>query len=48
MQDDTPHDWPGKADGVPRPPTPSELDELSRQQELITDEWAPESCAVLE
>jgi hypothetical protein len=41
MQDDVTHDWPGKADGVPRPPTPAELDETSAQQELITDEWAP-------
>jgi hypothetical protein len=24
---------------VPRPPTPEELDEISRDQALITDEW---------
>ena len=42
MQDNAANEWPGKADGVPRPPTPEELDEVSRQQGLITDEWAPE------
>lgn len=41
MQDDTAQEWPGKADGVPRPPKPAEIDEVSGQQALITDEWAP-------
>ena len=42
MQDETQPDWPGKADGVPRPPTAAELDNLSSQQGLITDEWGSE------
>ncbi len=41
MQDDISNDWPGKADGVPRPPTSAELNDISAQQGLITDEWAP-------
>ena len=45
MQDDTAKDWPGKADGVPPPPTRAEVDEVSDQQNLITDEWAPEPTA---
>lgn len=27
---------------IPRPPTPEEVDQISRDQSLITDEWAPE------
>ena len=42
MQNNTPPDWAGKADGVPRPPTPAELDEVSSQQAMITDEWGSE------
>lgn len=42
MQDDRVKHWPGKSDGVPRPPTQAELDEVSSQQKLITDEWAPQ------
>ena len=26
---------------IPRPPTPAELDEMSKAQGMITDEWAP-------
>ena len=42
MKNDAAHDWPGKADGVPRPPTPAELDDVSSQQAMITDEWGSE------
>jgi len=42
MKENPAQDWPGKADGVPRPPTADELDEVSRQQVLITDEWGSE------
>ena len=38
-------DWPGRRQGVPRPPTPLEVDEVASQQEIITDEWAPASPA---
>ena len=41
MQDDAAQEWKGKAEGVPRPPTPAEIDEVSGQQNLIADEWAP-------
>ena len=27
---------------IPRPPSPEELREVSEQQALITDEWAPD------
>ena len=33
-------DWPGREQGVPPPPTPTEVEEVSGQQGLITDEWA--------
>lgn len=32
----------GRPDGVPRPPTREELDEISRDQALISDEWGSE------
>ncbi len=44
MQDKAAQDWPGKADGVPPPPTRADIDEVSSQQGLITDEWAPETA----
>lgn len=46
MQDDSAQDWPGKADGVPPPPTRAQVDEVSSQQGLITDEWAPQPAPV--
>ncbi len=27
--------------GVPKPPSKAELDQISKDQALITDEWAP-------
>ncbi len=27
---------------IPRPPSAEELDEVSREQSMIADEWAPE------
>lgn len=42
MRENAAQDWPGKADGVPRPPTADDLDEVSRQQAIITDEWGSE------
>lgn len=35
-------DWPGRDQGVPPPPTHEGVDEISRDQGLISDEWAPE------
>ena len=29
-----------KAGYIPKPPSPAELDQVSRDQALITDEWA--------
>ncbi len=34
-------DWPGREQGVPPPPSPEAVAEISRDQALITDEWAP-------
>jgi hypothetical protein len=34
-------DWPGREQGVPPPPTAREVAEVSEQQGMITDEWAP-------
>lgn len=34
-------DWPGREQGVPPPPTTSAVQEVSEQQGMITDEWAP-------
>ena len=42
MQDNDARDWSGKANGVPPPPTRAQVDEVSSQQHLITDEWAPQ------
>ena len=33
-------DWPGREQGVPPPPTPGQVNEVSSQQGLIADEWA--------
>ncbi|MDT7951375.1 MAG: hypothetical protein RQ966_07705 [Acetobacteraceae bacterium] len=44
MDDESVGEWPGKAEGVPRPPTQAELDDVSKQQGLIADEWAPNSA----
>ena len=36
-------DAPKPKDGyIPKPPSPEELREVSEQQALIADEWAPE------
>lgn len=35
-------DWPGRAQGVPPPPSREGVDEISRDQGMISDEWAPE------
>jgi hypothetical protein len=35
-------DWPGRALGVPPPPSQADIDEVSRDQSLISDDWAPE------
>lgn len=32
----------GRQPRIPRPPTREELDEISREQALITDEWGDE------
>ncbi|WP_376095132.1 hypothetical protein ACE7GA_02460 [Roseomonas sp. CCTCC AB2023176] len=32
---------PTKEPRIPRPPTKEELDRISEQQGMITDEWAP-------
>lgn len=34
-------DWPGREQGVPPPPTPEGIAEISQEQGMITDEWAP-------
>jgi hypothetical protein len=40
-QTDNP-DWPGRDQGVPPPPTTEGVEEISRDQALISDDWAPE------
>ncbi|HEX8373690.1 MAG TPA: hypothetical protein VF606_00740 [Geminicoccaceae bacterium] len=35
----------GRQPRIPRPPTREELDEISRDQALITDEWGDEAPA---
>lgn len=40
----TPTDPPAESDlppGVPKPPSKADLDQISKDQALITDEWAP-------
>jgi hypothetical protein len=42
MPDDTPKTEVGKSPGyIPRPPSPEDVDKVSDQQGLISDEWAP-------
>lgn len=37
-----PDDSPPKPPAIPNPPSKAELDQLSKDQALITDEWAPD------
>ncbi len=37
---DKPDETAPKAGTIPKPPSPAELDQVSRDQALITDEWA--------
>ncbi len=39
-------DWPGREQGVPPPPTPAQVEEVSNQQGLIADEWAPPGVTI--
>jgi hypothetical protein len=43
MPDETkPPTEPGQSPGyIPRPPSPADIERISEQQALITDEWAP-------
>ena len=38
---DKPSNEPNLPPGVPRPPSKADIDEISKDQALITDEWAP-------
>jgi hypothetical protein len=35
-------DWPGRDQGVPQPPSKADIDQISQDQGLIADEWAPQ------
>lgn len=43
--DETEKPRPEKQGYIPRPPSEEDLREVSEQQKLITDEWAPEPPA---
>ena len=42
--DDTPAEHPGQA-SVPKPPSREEVEEISRAQEYLTDDWTGEGGA---
>ena len=41
MPDNANDERTGLPPGVPRPPSKADIDEVSKDQGLITDEWAP-------